>query len=223
MTRKLTLLLILSCTLFSVITRAAPDPASADNGTAPGNYCADAGVNAVMLEELSLGFAMVAKADKAIAEDKLPVAELAITSASTALALGSSRGAAARTTKLIDALIDTKVSEDYKQMLGWYPLLHDAIFHLPANAFTSAADAAISNSEQILRGQRDGNALDELRTAQHWLTCDRLDAPLQEARQALGRLNVALYNREIPKPSMFEEVYTPLRQAIEFLFKQRQG
>jgi hypothetical protein len=205
------------CLFVPGFARAAPDPATASSAVTRGQYCDVTAVRAVVLEELSLSFAMVAKADKAITENEFADVAMAVASASTALELASSRGAAARTTRLIDAVIDAKSSEDNKQMVDWFPLLHTAVFNLPQSAYTQAADRAIAKSEDILDGDRDGDALDQLRTARHWLTCDRVDAPLEVAKQALGDLNKSLYRHEKPKPELFEAIYAPLRQAMDVM------
>ncbi|MGD2141441.1 MAG: hypothetical protein PVH25_13670 [Burkholderiales bacterium] len=222
MKHQVTVALFLLFLLAPVYALAAPTTAQTDAQTGPvaGEYCPEARVKAVILEELSLSAAMAAKADKALSEDKLPDAALDLANANAALQLASSRGSAARTTKLIDAAVDSKASENYKLMLGWFPLLQTAIGQLPDNAYTNAAAEAVSRSEAVLQGDRDGDALSELRTARHWLTCDKLEIPVQEAKQGLGRINQALYQREKPKPAIFEEVYKPLRQAIEYLYAQ---
>ena len=202
------------------IAGAAPDPAPASKTVTPGEFCHETLVQAVVLEELSLSFSLVAKADKAIVDNNFSDAAVAVANATAALELASSRGASARTTKLIDAVLDAKASEDNKQLLDWYPMLHTAIFHIPGNAYTKAADKAISRSEEILSGDREGDAINELRTARHWLTCDRLDIPLDDAGQALGDLSKALYQHQKPKPELFEAVYSPLRQAIQVMFAE---
>lgn len=201
---------------------AAPDitPASKSKTVTPGDLCHETLVQAVVLEELSLSFALVAKADKAIVDNNFSDAAVAAANATAALELASSRGAAARTTRLIDAVLDAKSSEDNKQLLDWFPMLHTAIFHMPSSAYTKAADKALSRSEEILSGDRDGDAFDQLKTARHWLSCDRLDNPLNDARQALSDLSKSLYKHEKPDPGLFEAVYAPLGQAIQVMFAE---
>ena len=212
----------LASLIVPAVVQAAPDPATASKGAAPGQYCHETSIQAVVLEELSLSLAMVAKADKAIVDNNFSDAAVAVANATAALELASSRGSAARTTRLLDAVMDAKASEDNKQLLDWFPMLHTAIFHIPTSAYTKAADQAISRSEEILSGDSEGDAFDQLRTARHWLSCDQLDLPLEDARQALSDLSKSLYQHEKPDPELFEAVYSPLRQSIQVMFAQQE-
>lgn len=207
--------------LVSTSSPAQPSPA-AGNSSEAGLYCPASAITDVMLEELSLAFAELAQADHALADNRFEQANQHLTRAAMALSLASSRGRAAQTAQLIDAVINSKASEDYQQMLAYFPLLRSALLALPENTYTNAADEAISTSEAILDGERQGNALEQLRTARHWLSCDQYSLPATEAAQALSRLQQPLLTGKQPGSAMFEAAYAPLTRAINAIMELRQ-
>jgi hypothetical protein len=180
-----------------------------------GSYCPDAGIARVMLEELSVTLDQVMKAGAAVATDDLRTAELALSRAGTALALSTSRGSAARTALLLDAVIASKASEDYLHMLGWFPAVHTALLGLPEDHRVRQAETEVSIAEEILRGDRRGKPLDHLRTARDWLSCDKLVIPLRQADTALVNLQQTLSRGKRPAPEDLAAVTSALGRVLD--------
>ena len=140
-----------------------------------------------------------------------------LTSAKTALYLAASRGAAARTILLIDAIIQSRTSEDYVQMLTWFPLLQTSLLTLPNDATASAADDLISSADDIMQGDKNGDAMTPLKNARHMLACDNLDIPLHAAMQKLDTL--MSHPAQNTKISAYDTLLDSLRGALDYTMK----
>ncbi|GBE08737.1 hypothetical protein BMS3Abin11_01862 [bacterium BMS3Abin11] len=80
---------------------------------------------------------------------------------------------AARTRWLIDATLTAKDSENYQQLLGWFPLLHLSLLTLPDVAEVRSAGTELGLAEDILQGDGTGDALKHLCISAHYLGCDK--------------------------------------------------
>jgi hypothetical protein len=141
-----------------------------------------------------------------------------LTSAGTTLHLAASRGAAARTILLIDAIIQAKAGEDYARMLEWFPLLQTSLLTLPHDATLSAVDDLIGRAKDIMQGDvKDSDPMGPLKQARHMLACDGLDIPLQEAMWAQDNLMKVLGRNT--KDSAYDILIDSLRQALVYALK----
>ena len=189
----------------ATVTNSSPEP---------GNYCPGPDILLVMAEDLTSSLDMAMRSRTALINKDPGTTMSDLTSARTALYLAASRGGAARTILLIDAIMQDKTGEDYAQMLTWFPLLQSSMLTLPNDATAGAADVLISQSEAIMQGDRNGNAITTLRDARHMLACDKLDIPLQAAIQALN--NLTPHVGESTKPSAYDDLLDSLRSALAY-------
>jgi len=143
-----------------------------------------------------------------------PTALSELIAAKTTLHLAASRGAAARTNLLIDAIIQAWSGENYTQLLAWFPLLQTSLLTLPNDASVSAAEESISRAADIMQGDKDGDAMQALKEARHMLACDRLDIPLQEAMQAQETLMKQI--NQNAKDISYDTLRDALRNALAY-------
>ena len=199
---------------FSMSAAAAT---TAGSSPKPGNYCPGTDIRLVVAEELSasLEFSMRSRAALINKDQVTAISEL--NSARTSLHLAASRGAAARTMLLIDAIIQAGSGEDYAQLLTWFPLLQTSLLTLPNDATVSAAEESISRAEDIMQGDKDGDAMQSLKEARHMLACDGLDIPLQEAMQAQDELMKQL--NQNTKNIAYDTLRDALRNALAYTLK----
>jgi hypothetical protein len=197
-------LLVLAAS-FSLPAAAAPKP---------GHYCPGTDILLVAAEEISASLDLAMRSRTALINNDLPTAIHDINSSGTALRLAASRGAAARTTLLIDTVIQTKTGDDYPQMLAWFPLLHTSLLTLPDDAAVRAAGDRIGRSEDILQGDEDGDAVAPLKEARDMLTCDGLDIPLKDAMQAQETLSKHLNPKT--KTSDYDTLIDSMRRALAY-------
>lgn len=209
-----------SCLVFLLATGVVN--AAQTSAPAAGNYCPDAEIAAVRLEELTVALDAVMGAEQAASNGNTPTAELALSRAAAALKLSSARGEVARTALFFDAVIAAKVGEDYTAMLGWFPSLHTAVLGLPDDPRVRQADSELSVAESILRGERSGNGLQHLRAARDLLSCDQIDLPTREAHEALNTLYQSIALGQKPQATAFSAVTTPLGKAIKAALKLTQ-
>lgn len=181
----------------------------------PGNYCPGANVMMITAEELSAGLDQTMRSRAALIGGDRTMARSELASVGTTLRLAASRGGAARTMLLVDAIVQSRSGEDYAQMLTWFPLLHRSLMTLPRDAPVVAADDLIGHAEQIMQGDIGGNAFHSLSEARHMLACDGLDIPLQAALQAQNNL-MKQFDR-ITKHSAYDSLIDALRSALEFV------
>jgi len=199
----------------SVSLPAAADPIPNPNpGPIPGHYCPGTDILLVAAEEISASLDLAMRSRTALIDNDLPTAIKDINSSGTALHLAASRGAAARTTLLIDTVIQTKTGDDYTQMLAWFPLLHTSLLTLPDDATVRAAGDRIGHAEDILQGDEDGDPVAPLKEARDMLTCDGLDIPLKDAIQAQETLSKQFSPKT--KTSDYDKLIDSLRRALAY-------
>ena len=190
---------------FSLPAAAAPKP---------GHYCPSTDILLIAAEEISVSLDLAMQSRTALINNDLPAAIHDINSSGTALHLAASRGAAARTTLLIDTVIQTKTGDDYTQMLAWFPLLHTSLLTLPDDATVRAVGDRIGHAEDILQGDEDGDPVAPLKEARDLLTCDGLDIPLKDAMQAQEALSKQLNPKT--KTSDYDTLIDSIRRALTY-------
>lgn len=199
---------------FSMSAAAAT---TASSSPKPGNYCPGTDIRLVVAEELSTSLELSMRSRAALINKDQVTAISELISARTALHLAASRGAAARTMLLIDAIIQSWSGEDYAQLLAWFPLLQTSLLTLPNDATVSAAEESIGRAEDIMQGDKDGDAMQSLKEARHMLACDGLDIPLQEAMQAQDELMKQL--NQNTKNIAYDNLRDALRNALAYTLK----
>jgi hypothetical protein len=212
-----------NCLLWACISFLAVSfsmPVGAETITAspkPGYYCPSTDVLLVAAEELSASLDMAMRSRAALIDKDHLGAIDQLTSAGTTLHLAASRGAAARTILLIDAIIQAKADETYAQLLAWLPLLRTSLLTLPDDATVSAASDYIGQAEDIMQGYKDGDPIMALNEARHMLACDALDIPLQEAMQAQVALikNIGQNTRNTTYDTLVDSLRSALAYALE--------
>ena len=187
-------------------------PAAAD--PSPGHYCPGTDILLVAAEEISTSLDLAMRSRTALINNDLPTAINDINSSGTALHLATSRGAAARTTLLIDTVIQTKTGDDYPQMLAWFPLLHTSLLTLPDDETVRAAGDLIGRAEDILQGDEEGDPVAPLNNARDMLTCDGLDIPLKDAILAQETLSKQLNPKT--KTGDYDKLIDSLRRALAY-------
>ena len=187
-------------------------PAAAD--PKPGQYCPGTDILLVAAEELSASLDLAMRSRTALIDHDLQTAIKDISSSGTALHLAASRGAAARTTLLIDTVIQTKTGDNYPEMLAWFPLLHTSLLTLPDDATVRATGDLIGRAEDILQGDEEGDPVGPLKEARHMLTCDGLDIPLKDAMQAQETLMKQLGPNT--KTKDYDTLIDSLRRALAY-------
>ncbi len=202
------LLLALS---FNITATAAT---TSDSSPKPGNYCPSTDLRLVIAEELSTSLELSMRSRSALNNKDQPTALSELIAAKTTLHLAASRGAAARTNLLIDAIIQAWSGENYTQLLAWFPLLQTSLLTLPNDASVSAAEESISRAADIMQGDKDGDAMQALKEARHMLACDRLDIPLQEAMQAQETLMKQI--NQNAKDISYDTLRDALRNALAY-------
>jgi len=193
------------------ISVAAATPAASPK---PGGYCPAPDILLVTAEELSASLDLAMGSRAALLHKDQVTASSELTSVGTTLHLAASRGEAARTILLIDAIIQAKTADDYAQMLAWFPLLQTSLLTLPDDATVSAASDWVGDAEDILRGEKEGDPETSLKEARHMLACDGLDIPLQQAIAAQGKLMKQLSKNT--KNSGYDSLLNSLRSALAY-------
>ena len=186
----------------------------ANTSPEPGSYCLKTDVLLVVAEELSVSLDLTMRSRAAWKDTKPETAITELNSASTTLHLAASRGAAARTILVIDAIIQARTGDDYAQMLGWFPLLHASLLTLPDDGTESAAEDFIAGAEEIMQGDKTGDPAVYLNQARHMLACDGLDMPIQEAMRAMDMLLTQLGQGKQVKDNGYDVLLDALRSAL---------
>ena len=186
----------------------------ANTSPEPGSYCLKTDVLLVVAEELSVSLDLTMHSRAAWKDTKPETAIAELSSASTVLHLAASRGAAARTILVIDAIIQARTGDDYAQMLGWFPLLHASLLTLPDDGTESAAEDFIAGAEEIMQGDKTGDPVVLLNQARHMLACDGLDMPIQEAMRAMDALLTQLRQGKQLKDNAYDVLLDALRGAL---------
>jgi hypothetical protein len=208
--------LLWACIPFLVLSFSSPAAAVTNTGTSPepGSYCPNTDVLLVVAEELSASLDLTMHS-RAAWKDKEPEAAIAeLSSASTTIHLAASRGAAARTILVIDAIIQARTGDNYSQMLAWFPLLHASLLTLPDDATESAAEDFIAGAEEIMQGDKTGDPVVFLNQARHMLACDGLDIPIHEAIHAMDTLLTQLGQGKQVNDNAYDVLLDSLRSAL---------
>ena len=187
----------------------------------PGTYCPGKNVLLIKAEELSASLDLVISSRTALLEKDMVTATYDLASAGTTLRLAASRGAAARTIVLINAIIRSKKDENYEHMLEWFPLLQASLTTLPSDATVSAASDLVGRAMDIMQGDEQGSdPLVPLKQARHMLSCDDLVIPLDQAIHAQKSLMMMLQDK--PKATDYDNLIDSLRTALEYTLKNSQ-
>ena len=204
----MTLLLSLHLPTAAAVEAAAEQPK-------PGSYCPGVDVMLITAEEISAGLDLAMRSRASLIGGDRIMAMSELSSVGTVLRLAASRGGAARTMLLVDAIVQSRAGEDYAQMLTWFPLLHRSLMTLPRDASVAAADDLIGRAKQIMQGDIEGNAFQSLNEARHMLACDGLAIPLQAALQAQHDLMQQFDG--ITKKSAYDLLIDALQKALKFV------
>ena len=192
--------------------------ATANVSPTPGAYCPGKDVLLIKAEELSASLDLVMRSRAAFIEKDQVVATYDLASAGTTLHLAASRGAAARTIVLINAIIQSKDANNYAHMLEWFPLLQTSLLTLPDDATVSAASDLVGRALEIIQGDvQESDPLVPLNQARHMLSCDDLDIPLQQAILAQEKLMKVMNRNE--KVTDYDDLIGLLRTALEYTMK----
>ncbi len=206
--------ILLALVLFiPTVSAAKPDATQ----SSPGNYCPSTTILLIVAEDLSssLDFVMQSRAAQTRGDQTEMLAML--TAAGVTLKQATSRGAGARTALLISSTILSRVNESNNQLLTWFPLLHSALLTLPYDDARSAADDAIGRAEEILQDGQNGNPLDQLKKARHFLTCDELNLPLQAAIKEQAHLFSQIQQHKPVTTKDYDKIVASLRTAIGYV------
>ena len=208
--------LLWACIPFLVLSFSMTAAAATNIGTSPepGRYCPITDVLMVVAEELSASLDLTMRSRAALKNKEPATAIRELNFADTALHLAASRGAAARTVLVIDAIIQARAGDDYAQMLAWFPLLHASLLTLPDDATENAAEDLIVGAEEVMQGDKAGDPVTLLNQARHMLACDGLDIPIQEAMRALDALLVQPGQGNTGKNSAYDVLLDALRNAL---------
>jgi hypothetical protein len=204
---------LLLCISFLVLLLSTPVSA-AEDVVKPGSYCPDTNILLIVAEELSVSLDYSMRSRQALLENKLALATNKLHAAGTILHLAASRGAAARTTLLIDAIIGAMSGEDYTQTLTLFPLLQASLLTLQDKTIVRNANDNIANAKDIMLGEKSGDPIDALKKARHTLACDGLDIPLQAAMQAQEDLIKVL--GQDTKATAYDKLIEALRNALTY-------
>lgn len=177
---------LLAVCAIGTATAADPTPTGNTTNNLPkaGDYCPDPEILLIASEELAASLNLAMRSRAALLKNNLQSALNYLTAAGTTLHLAASRGAAARTIQLIDAVIQGRKGEDYARLLTWFPVLQTSLLTMPDDSAISAAGDLIGRAEDILQSGKDADPMAPLKEARHMLACDSLDIPLQAAIQA---------------------------------------
>ena len=210
--------LLRACIPFLAISFSMTAAAATDTGNSPepGSYCPNRDVLLVVAEELSTSLDLTMRSRAALKNKEPATAIRELNFADTALHLAASRGAAARTVLLIDAIIQAKAGDDYAQMLAWFPLLHASLLTLPADATENAAEDLIVLAEEVMQGDKAGDPVTLLNQARHMLACDGLDIPIQDAMSAMDTLLRQPGQGDQGKNNSYAVALDALRNALLF-------
>jgi len=185
--------------------------------SSPGNYCPSSNILLITAEDLSSSLEFVMRSRAAQTRGDLVEMRTMLDAAGITLKQASSRGAGARTALLINSVILSRSDENNKQLLAWFPLLHSALLTLPNDNARNAADEAIGNAEDILQNGQNGDPLNQLKKARHFLTCDGLNLPLQTASKEQVRILSQLRQRKPVTTKDYDKIVESLRVALSYV------
>jgi len=189
--------------LFTLVLCIPTASVAKENTTqpSPGNYCPSTNILLIIAEDLSSSLAFVMQSRAAQSRGDQAV----------------SRGAGARTALLVNSVILSRVNESNDQLLTWFPLLHSALLTLPDDDARNAADDAIGRAEEVLHDGQNGDPLEQLKKARHFLTCDGLDLPLQAAIKEQARLLSKIQQHKPIVTKDYDKVVDSLHTAIAYV------
>jgi hypothetical protein len=209
--------LIWACVAVLMLSSAMPAIAAPTSASSPkpGGYCPSKDILLVVAEELSASLELVMRSRTALVNKDQTTAMDALASAGTSLHLAASRGAAARTILLIDAVLQAKATDDYVKMLAWFPVLQASLLTLPQDATVKVATDLVGRASDVMQSDKGGDALQPLREARHMLACDSLDIPLQGAMQAQESL-LAQFGEDTNR-NAYDSLVDALRNALVYV------
>jgi len=205
------LLILIICVFTIPVAKASSTQAS------PGKYCPSTSILLIVAEDLSSSLEFVMQSRAAQTRGDQTEMLTMLDAAGVTLKQATSRGAGARTALLISSTILSRVNESNDQLLAWFPLLHSALLTLPYDDAKNAADDAIGRAEEILQDGQNGNPLDQLKKARHFLTCDGLNLPLQAAIKEQARLLSLIQQHKPVVTKDYDKVVDSLRTAISYV------
>ena len=187
---------------------------------AQGAYCPAADILLITAEDLSSSLELIMRSRAAQARGDLAEMVNTLNATGSILQQTTSRGAGARTALLIDSIILARPNESNQQLLTWFPLLHSALLALPDDYAQDTAEEAVGHAEEILQGDRKGDALEELKKARHFLTCDGLNLPLQAAIVEQSRLFFNIQQHRKPlSTNDYDKILASLHNAMNFILE----
>jgi len=184
-------------TAIVLLLLSVPVFASTATTASAGTYCPGPEILLISAEELSTGLNLIIRSQNAFNNKDTETAISELNSAGTALHLAASRGSSARTNLILDTIIQAKQSEDYTQMLYWFPLLEKSMKTMKTDSTVNAANTLIAQTRNLLDGVKKGDPVKQLMLARHILACDKLDIPLQQAIQSQTQLLKQLYKKNL--------------------------
>ena len=205
-------IVLLICVLCISVANATSQPAPTPK---PGSFCPGPEIRLVVAEELSASLDLTLHSMAALVNKNKEVAFNDLNNAGTILYLAASRGAAARSNLLLDAVIQAKHGEDFSSMLDWFPLLQTSLQTIPDDPAVTKARTLIFGAEDIMQYQKDVDPIKPLKEARHMLACDALDLPLQEAKKAQQSL-MSKFNNGTLKNTDYSRLLDPLRSALAY-------
>ena len=210
------------CSLLILLISSSPlQMLKADSSQpSPGNYCGAPDLLLITAEDLTSSLELIMRSRAAQARSDLTEMASTLNAAGTTLQQAASRGAGARTSLLIHSIILARINDNNDQLLTWFPLLHSAILTLPNDRIQGAADDAVSLAEEILQGDRKGDALEQLKKARHYLSCDKLNLPLQAALDEHSQLVFKIHQKHKPVVAKdYDKIISSLRNAMTFILE----
>jgi len=205
--------------LFTLVLCIPTASVAKENTTqpSPGNYCPSTNILLIIAEDLSSSLAFVMQSRAAQSRGDQAVMLTMLNAAGVTLKQATSRGAGARTALLVNSVILSRVNESNDQLLTWFPLLHSALLTLPDDDARNAADDAIGRAEEVLHDGQNGDPLEQLKKARHFLTCDGLDLPLQAAIKEQARLLSKIQQHKPIVTKDYDKVVDSLHTAIAYV------
>lgn len=208
--------LLWACMTFMAVSfsLSAFAESASNSSPKPGGYCPGTDILLVTAEDLSAGVQLAMGSRAALIDGESAMAMSELTSTGTSLYQAASRGAAARTVLLIDAILQSKMGDDYASMLTWFPLLQASLLTLPQDETVTATSDLVGKSSDLMQIGKGSDALESLKEARHMLACDNLDIPLQAAIQARNSL-LAQFGPGT-KSSAYDNLINALRSALAY-------
>jgi len=218
-TRSYVLFILIMCfSAFSAVSVAKPGSAQ----PTPGEYCPGTNILLIVAEDLSTSLTFIMQSRAAQSRNNQIEMVSQLNAAGVVLNQATSRGAGARTALLINSTMLSRVNESNDQLLTWFPMLHSALLTLPEGVAESAAEDAVGQAEDILQDGLRGDAINSLKKARHFLTCDDLNLPLQAAIKEQARLLSRLQQHKPVVSKDYDKLIESLREALTYILNRSQ-